>query len=153
MTAMPKRQRQTNPADLGPRQRVQNGTAVIDYRADPEKPHAPAIRAARAFCAHLQWRNAGWISEGAYQAAERILTAAEVCSGAKPGGGASVHGAAFWQVGGMTASAMTAALYLRQLRETLGPTWAMVVLEFVVDGKPAPRVAGGLEAMAEFWQV
>ena len=145
------RHRQAPSADYGPRQRLQNGTAVLTYRADPEAPHAPAIRAARAFIRyeHMQ------LEEPSFLAARLIAEAAEVCSGAKDREGNSVRSAAFWQSGGPTLRALDAAKTLRELGQVLGRHGAYAVVRVVVDGDPQHEAEArrGLAVMAEWWKL
>jgi hypothetical protein len=137
--------------DYGPRQRLANGTAVLGYRADPEAPQAPAIRAARAFLRyeHMQ------LPEASFRAAVAVAEAAEVCSGAKDRVGNSVRSAAFWDRGGPTMQALDAARMLRELGQVLGRHGAYAVVRVVVDGDPQHEAEArrGLAVIAEFWEL
>jgi hypothetical protein len=137
--------------DYGPRQRLANGTAVLGYRADPEAPHAPAIRAARAFIRY----EAMALPEPSYQAARLIEEAAAVCSGAKDRDGNSVRSAAFWDRGGPTLAALDGARGLRELGQVLGRHGAYAVVRVVVDGDPQHEAEArkGLAVIAEFWDL
>ena len=149
---MPKPNRRAAPAaDYGPRQRLANGTAVLGYRADPEAPHAPAIRAARAFIRyeHMQ------LPEPSFLAAKLIAEAAEICSGAREREGNSVKSNAFWATGGPTIAALNAAQRLREMHAELGRHGAFAVIRVVVDGDPQHEAEArkGLATMAEWWKL
>jgi hypothetical protein len=150
---MPKtsRKRADPAADFGPRARLDNGTAVMSYRADPAAPHAPAIRAARAF---VRYEHMG-LAPAEFDAAKRISEAAEICSGAKEREGNSLRSAAFWDRGGPTVAALEAARHLRDLREVLGWHAAYCVVRVVVDGHPAHEAEArdGLKVMARWWKL
>lgn len=147
---MPKTKRQDR-TDYGPRQRLANGTAVLTYRADPEAPQAPAIRAAKAF---VRWE-AMDLPEPSYQAARLIQDAAEACAGARDREGNSVRSAAFWDRGGPTLQALDGARVLRELGEVLGRHGAYSVVRLVIDGDAAHEAPAraGLATMAEFWRL
>lgn len=138
-------------ADFGPRARLDNGTAVLTYRADPAAPHAPAIRAARAYIRyeHMQ------LDDASFQAAKRISEAAERCSGARDRDGEGLRSSAFWATGGPAASALEAARTLRELRQVLGWSGAYCVVRCVVDGSPdyEAEARRGLEVMAKWWRL
>lgn len=150
---MPGRRRrgrpETPPADFGPEVRLRNRTAILGYRSDPERPSAPAIRAARSF---VRYEHMG-LDKPSFLAAERIAQSAELCTGAKDRAGASVRSGAFWLRGGPTIEAMEAARYLRQLTEVLGRDKAYAVLVVVVngDGRYERDARDGLRIMAEWW--
>ena len=147
----PNRQRQAPSADYGPRQRLQNGTAVLTYRADPEAPHAPAIRAARAF---LRYEHMD-LPEPSFLAAKMIAEAAEKCEGAKDREGNSVKSSAFWATGGPTMAALEAARILRELGGVLGRHGAYCVVTVVCLGLPQHEAEArkGLAVMAEWWKL
>ena len=149
---MPKaKPRQAPAADYGPRQRLQNGTAVLTYRADPEAPSAPAIRAARAF---LRYEHMD-LPPAHFEAAKAIAEAAEVCSGAKDREGNGVRSATYWDRGGPTMAALDAARILRELGEVLGRHGAYCVVTVVCLGLPQheAEARAGLATMAEFWRL
>lgn len=154
MSAPAKRRRgrpETPWADYGPRQRLENGTAVLAYRADPERPSAPAIRAARAYVAF----EALDLAPPQAAAATRIRDACEAITGAREFNGGSLGGRAFWQVGGPTAAMVQAAADLRAVASILGRAHERAVLELVVNGTAADLevLRGALEAMAAFWHL
>lgn len=153
MSATRKRPRPEPAADLGPRQRVMNGTAVLIYRADPERPHAPAIRAAKAYVAHEALHARGLLSDAAREAAERILIAAEAVTGARHGDGGGLRGRAPWQCGGVTQLMVQAAADLRDVGEHLDRATSDAVMRLVCDGaeRYAVRAAAGLSYMARVW--
>ena len=150
---MAKAQRRADRTDYGPRQRLLNGSAVLGYRADPVAPQAPAIRAARAFVAYEALHNAGRLSDGAREAADRLLTAAEFVSGAREGGDSGITGRAFWEYQGPGGRSMQAAQDLRTLRDVTGDRTAYCVMRLVADGNAdaLAEAIDGLETMAEFW--
>lgn len=145
----PRRSQNGPQTDLGPRQRLLNGSAVVGYRADPERPSAPAIRAARAF---VRYEHMG-LDKPAYLAAERIAVAAEVCEGAKEREGNSVKSAAFWDRGGPTIAALEAARTLREVSDVLGRRGAYAVVMTVVEGsgEHVEEARRGLEILADWW--
>lgn len=138
-------------ADYGPRQRVLNGTVVLGYRADPDKPQAPVIRAARAYVAYEALHSQGLLSDPEREAADRILIAAELITGSKSGEG-KVGGGAFWQCG-VAPRMLQAAADLRQVSQTLDAATADAVMRLVCDGQGLfiARARAGLGYMAVVW--
>ncbi len=138
-------------ADYGPRQRLNNGTAVITYRIDPERPQAPAIRAARAYVAY----EALDLTAGQLSAANRIRDAVEAITGAREFNGSGMGGKAFWQVGGPSAVMVDAAADLRAVAMILGKAAERAVLILIVNGGDVDISVAkrGLETMAEYWQL
>lgn len=154
MTAATKRRRgrpETPWTDYGPRQRLDNGTAVLTYRADPERPQAPAIRAARAYVAY----EALPLTVGQLAAARRIHDACEAIAGAREFNGGGLGGRAFWQVGGPTAMQVQAATDLRDVARVLGRAHERAVLLLIVNGDAGDLTVlqGALDTMAAFWSV
>jgi hypothetical protein len=152
MSAARKPRRAEPAADYGPRQRLQNGTAVLIYRADPDKPQAPAIRAARAYVAYEALHSQGLLSDAEREAADRILVAAEAITGARWGSG-SVSGKAFWECGGPTAVMVQAASDLRDVARLLDSATSDAVTRLVCNGEGLfiARARAGLAFMARHW--
>ncbi len=140
-------------ADYGPRQRLDNGTAVLTYRADPDKPQAPAIRAARAYVAYEALHSQGLLTDPEREAADRILVAAELVTGAKHGDGGGLRGRAFWECGGVSPMAVQAAATLRTVGEVLDPATSDAVIRLVCNGSGLfyARAKAGLAALAKHW--
>ena len=136
-------------ADYGPRQRLENGTAVLAYRADPDRPQAPDMRAARAFVAY----EALDLTHAQLSAARRIHDAAEAVTGARSDNGCGLGGRAFWQVGGPAPAALAAAADLRDLRAVAGRDREVAVLVLVADGGLVDLALAmdGLAVMAAYW--
>jgi hypothetical protein len=150
------RARATAPAvDYGPRQRLNNGTAVVGYRADPDKPGAPAIRAARAYVAYEALHSQGLLSDEEREAADRILIASEACTGARWSPGSSTGSRAFWECGGPTAVMVQAAADLRAVGEVLDVATSDAVIRLVCngDGLFVARARAGLAALAKHWKM
>ena len=81
--------------DYGPAQRLVNGTAWITYRADPDSPGRPSVRAGKAKVIYHELWAGGFLSHEQHEAADRYLTRLEVASGAKVdtrGNGAASYG-------------------------------------------------------------
>ena len=81
--------------DYGPAQRLVNGTAWITYRADPDSPGRPSVRAGKAKVIYHELWAAGFLTHEQHEAADRYLTRLEVASGAKVdtrGNGAASYG-------------------------------------------------------------
>lgn len=154
MIAPAKRRRgrpETPYADYGPRVRLDNGTAVLGYRADPERPSAPALRAARAYVAYEAMN----LSPAQLAAANRIRDACEAITGAREFNGGGLGGRAFWQVGGPSAAMVQAAADLRAVAAILGRAHERAVLLLVVNGTVGDMgvLRGALETMAAYWGV
>lgn len=150
---MPRRNRRpaTAPAaDLGPAVRLQNHTAVVTYRADPERPSAPLIRAARAYHA-WEWMEPP-LSVPQQNAAARIEQCAAQVSGSATGEGGG--GRAWWDRG-MPSGRIEAARYLREVTQVLGRYRELAVLSLVVDGVIPDEHAArdGLSIMADYWHL
>lgn len=156
MNAIRKRARATEPAaDYGPRARLNNGTAVLTYRADPDKPNAPAIRAARAYVAYEALHSQGLLSDQEREAADRICVAAEAVTGAKHGDGGGLRGRAFWECGGVSPMMVQAAADLRAVGEVLDAATSDAVIRLVCHGQGLfhARAKAGLAAMAKHWNM
>ena len=156
MNAIRKRSQRAEPAaDYGPRARLDNGTAVLTYRADPDKPNAPAIRAARAYVAYEALYSQGLLSDPEREAADRILVAAEAVTGAKHGDGGGLRGRAFWECGGVSPRMVQAAADLRAVSEVLDAATADAVMGLVCNGSGLfrERARAGLAAMAKYWNM
>lgn len=154
MTPARKRHRAPEPhADYGPRARLDNGTAVLTYRADPDKPNAPAIRAAKALVAYEALHSNGLLTDPEREAADRICVAAERCSGAKDGDNGGLRGRAFWECGGVSPQAVDAAADLRAVGRVLDAPTADAVIRLVCHGQGLfyARAKAGLAAMAAHW--
>jgi hypothetical protein len=153
MTAPRKRHRAEPASDYGPRARIDNGTAVAGYRADPDKPHAPAIRGARAYVAYEALHSQGLLSDAEREAADRILIAAEACTGARWSPGSSTGSRAFWECGGPTGVMVQAAADLRAVGEVLDVATSDAVIRLVCHGQGLfiARARAGLAAMARHW--
>jgi len=154
MTAITKRKRgrpETPYADLGPRARLANGTAVMEYRPDPDRPQAPDIRAARAYVAY----EALPLTRPQLAAARRIHGACEAVIGAKEFNGGGCGGRAFWQVGGPTPTMVDAAADLRAVAVILGRAHERAVLLLVVNGaaEDLDVLRGALDTMAAYWGI
>ena len=150
------RQRATEPAsDYGPAMRVRNGTAVVSYRADPDKPHAPAIRAAKALVAYEALHSNGLLSDPEREAADRIAIAAERVTGAKDMTGGGLRGRAFWECGGVSAQAVQAASDLRAVQDNLDGATSDAVIRLVCYGQGLfiARARAGLARMAVVWEI
>ena len=102
--------------DFGPAQRLVNGTAWLAYRADPENPSRPSVRAAGAKVIYHQLWLAGHLTDEQHEAADRYLTRLEVASGAKVD--TRGHGAASY---GPTAAQVAALADLRGADRVIGP--------------------------------
>lgn len=151
-----KRARAAEPAsDYGPAQRLCNGTVVVSYRADPDKPNAPAIRAARAYVAYEALHSKGLLSDFEREAADRILVAAEAVSGAKHGDGGGLRGRAFWECGGVSPRMVQAAADLRAVRDSLDAATADAVMRLVCNGEGLliARARAGLAHMGRVWKM
>ena len=149
-------------ADLGPSQRLKNGTAEIAYRADPDAPQRADIKAARAV---VPW-HAMKLTDPQREAACRLEVQAEVAAGAgwKPDG---VFAALpLWQRGHPTERQVRALTDMRDARAILGPAawglaWAVVVNGVsLVDKAGASgqaravltgRLLAALDRLAEHW--
>ena len=148
---MPKSKPRREPAaDLGPSVRLANRTTIVTYRADPERPAAPLIRAARAYHA-WEWMEPP-LSVPQQNAAARIEQCAALVSGSATGEGGG--GRAWWDRG-MPLGRMEAARYLREVTQILGRYREIAVLSLVVDAVALDEAAAreGLAIMADYWQV
>lgn len=109
------RPERTVAVDLGPEQRLANGTAWVAYRADPENPSRPSVRAAGAKVIYHQLWLAGHLTDEQHEAADRYLTRLETASGAKVD--TRGHGAASY---GPTAAQVAALADLRVADAAIG---------------------------------
>jgi hypothetical protein len=156
MTHVRKRHRAAEPAgDYGPRARLDNGTAILTYRADPDKPNAPAIRGAAAYVAYDALWSDGVLTDTEREAADRIVNAVEAETGARWGQGSSAGGLAHWERGGPTPLMLQASADLRALREVLDAATHDAVIRLVCNGQKMfhERAKVGLAAMARHWQM
>jgi hypothetical protein len=154
MNAIRKRAGRAEPAaDYGPRARLDNGTAVLTYRADPDRPNAPEIRGARAYVAYEALHSQGILTDQERDAADRILFAAETVSGARYGEGGGLRGRAFWESGGITPLMVEAAADLREVGKVLDAATSDAVVRLVCHGSGLfyARAKAGLAAMARHW--
>jgi hypothetical protein len=113
--------------DLGPAQRLVNGTVWLAYRADPEHPGRPSVRAAGAKVIYHQLWLAGHLTAERHEAADRYLTRLEVASGAKVD--TRGHGAASY---GPTAAQVAALADLRIADAAIGPAWLVAGVRTVI---------------------
>lgn len=156
MSQARKRNRADAPAsDYGPAARIANGTAVVSYRADPDKPNATAIRAAKALIAYEALHSNGLLSDPEREAADRIAIAAERVTGAKDMTGGGLRGRAFWECGGVSAQAVAAAADLRAVQDNLDGATSDAVIRLVCCGQGLfiARARAGLAAMAKYWEM
>jgi len=102
--------------DYGPAQRLANGTAWLAYRADPDHPSRPSVRAGEARVIYHELWAAGYLTHEQHEAADRYLTRLEVASGAKVD--TRGHGAASY---GPTAAQVAALADLRVADAVIGP--------------------------------
>ena len=102
--------------DFGPAQRLVNGTAWLAYRADPENPGRPSVRAGQAKVIYHELWAAFYLSHEQHEAADRYLTRLEVASGARVD--TRGHGAASY---GPTAAQVAALADLRIADAAVGP--------------------------------
>jgi hypothetical protein len=102
--------------DFGPAQRLVNGTVWLAYRADPENPRRPSVKAAGAKVIYHQLWTAGDLTDEQHEAADRYLHRLEVAGGAKAdargGGGAGYE---------PTAAQVAALADLRIADAAIGP--------------------------------
>jgi hypothetical protein len=113
--------------DLGPAQRMVNGTAWLAYRADPEHPGRPSVRAGAAKVIYHQLWLAGYLTDEQHEAADRYLTRLEVSSGAKVdtrGNGAAGYGP--------TAAQVAALADLRIVDAVIGPAPLVKAVQTVI---------------------
>lgn len=153
MNAHRKRRAAEPAGDYGPRARLDNGTAVLTYRADQDKPNAPAIRAAAAYVAYeALWSN-GLLTDVEREAADRICVAAELVTGARETTGGGLRGRAFWECGGVSPMAVQAASDLRAVGQVLDAATSDAVVRLVCHGQGLfyHRAKAGLAAMALHW--
>ncbi len=142
-----KTKRDAPAADYGPRQRLANGSAVLGYRADPERPSAPLLRAARAYVA---WEHMNPPLPRPEQiAAEALENAAKVIMA---GGGERAPGRTLRAGGSIPEAHLDAAQLLRELRQVVGRRREEAVLRLVVDGdgRMEADARAGLAIFAEF---
>lgn len=133
--------------DYGPRQRLANGTAVLGYRPDPDRPKAPQIRAARAYVA---WEHMNPpLTVRQERAAEKIEDAAKT---RMAGGGERAPGRTMRMGGSVPEAHLDAAQLLRELRQVVGRRREEAVLRLVVDGdgRMEGEAREGLRLFAEF---
>lgn len=133
--------------DYGPHQRLANGTAVLGYRADPEKPSAPLLRAARAYVSWEHMRPP--LSRPEQIAAEALEHAAKVIMA---GGGERAPGRTMRMGGSVPEAHLDAARLLRELRQVVGRRREEAVLRLVVDGdgRMEAEAREGLRLFADF---
>ena len=114
--------------DFGPAQRLVNGTAWLAYRADPENPSRPSVRAGRAKVIYHQLWLAGHLTDEQHEAADRYLTRLETADGAKVdtrGHGAASYGPTAAQVAALAGlriadAAIGSALLVAGVRTVIG---------------------------------
>ena len=103
--------------DLGPAQRLVNGTAWLAYRADPDHPGRPSVRAGKAKVIYYELWAGGFLSHEQHEAADRYLTRLEVADGANVNLRGSSSGAGY----GPTAAQVAARADLRIADAVIGP--------------------------------
>lgn len=91
MNAIRKRKPRAEPvADYGPRQRLDNGTAVVSYRADPDNPQGVKVRGAHSQSYHDRLWYQGAITWAEWRAGDEYQKLHERGEGAGDGGGGVV---------------------------------------------------------------
>jgi hypothetical protein len=140
--------------DIGPAQRLVNGTAWLAYRVDPENPSRPSVRAARTKVIYHQIWLAGHLTDEQHEAADRYLTRLEVASGAKVD--TRGHGAASY---GPTAAQVAALADLRIADAAIGPAWLVAAVRTVIGWNiwPLDLAVGDFKAamqrVANAWEM
>ena len=148
------RGRHENPItlDYGPAQRLVNGTAWITYRADPDSPGRPSVRAGKAKVIYHELWAGGYLTHEQHEAADRYLTRLEVASGAKVdtrGNGAASYGP--------TSAMMTALADLRAANGAMGPPQLVKAVVTVIGWNIWPPdldvqdFKGALQRVADVW--
>ena len=138
--------------DFGPAQRLANGTAWLAYRADPENPSRPSVRAAGAKVIYFQLWLAGHLTDEQHEAADRYLTRMEVASGAKVD--TRGHGAASY---GPTAAQVAALADLRIADATIGTAPLVAGVRTVIGWNIWPSdldvrdFKGAMQRVADVW--
>ena len=138
--------------DYGPAQRLANGTAWLAYRADPEHPGRPSVKAGEARVIYHELWAAGYLTHEQHEAADRYLTRLEVASGAKVdtrgNGGASY---------GPTAAQVAALADLRIADAVIGPLPLVRAVVTVIGWNIWPPdldvrdFKGALKRVADVW--
>ena len=140
--------------DYGPAQRLVNGTAWLAYRADPENPSRPSVKAAGAKVIYHQLWLAGHLTDEQHEAADRYLTRLEVASGARVD--TRGHGAASY---GPTAAQVAALADLRVADAAIGPAWLVGAVRTVIGWNIWPPDLGvrdfkaAMQRVADEWGV
>ncbi len=140
--------------DFGPAQRLVNGTAWLAYRADPENPGRPSVRAGQAKVIYHELWAAFYLSHEQHEAADRYLTRLEVASGARVD--TRGHGAASY---GPTAAQVAALADLRRADAAIGPTWLVAGVRTVIGWNiwPLDLAVGDFKAamqrVANAWEM
>lgn len=138
--------------DFGPAQRLVNGTAWLAYRADPENPSRPSVRAAGAKVIYHQLWTAGHLTDEQHEAADRYLTRLEAASGAKVD--TRGHGAASY---GPTAAQVAALADLRGADRVIGPDALVKAVRTVIGWNMWPPdldvrdFKGAMQRVADEW--
>ena len=139
--------------DYGPAQRLVNGTAWITYRADPDSPGRPSVRAGKAKVIYHELWAAGYLTHEQHEAADRYLTRLEVASGANVNLRGSSSGAGF----GPTAAQVAALADLRIADAVIGPLPLVKAVVTVIGWNIWPpdldvRVfKGAMQRVADVW--
>ena len=139
--------------DYGPAQRFVNGTAWITYRADPDSPGRPSVRAGEAKVIYHELWASGFLSHEQHEAADRYLTRLEVASGANVNLRGSSSGAGF----GPTAAQVAALADLRIADAVIGPLSLVKAVVTVIGWNIWPPdldvrdFKGALQRVADVW--
>ena len=139
--------------DYGPAQRLVNGTAWITYRADPDSPGRPSVRAGKAKVIYHELWAAGHLSHEQHEAADRYLTRLEVADGANVNLRGSSSGAGY----GPTAAQVAARADLRQADAVIGPLRLVKAVVTVIGWNIWPpdldvrEFKGALQRVADVW--
>lgn len=139
--------------DLGPDIRLQNGTATLGHRANPDAPNLPNIRAASASVIyHRLWIH-GALDDRQHEAADRYLLRLEQASGAR----GDMRGHAGGDRAGITERQLMALDDLRQADGAVGCSALVADVRNVIGwnlwpaGLALPDFAGALHRMADEW--
>ena len=139
--------------DYGPAQRLVNGTAWLAYRADPEHPGRPSVRAGKAKVIYHELWAGGYLTHEQHEAADRYLTRLEVADGANVNLRGSSSGAGY----GPTAAQVAARADLRIADAVIGPLPLVRAVVTVIGWNIWPPdldvrdFKGALQRVADVW--
>ena len=139
--------------DYGPAQRLVNGTAWLAYRADPDHPGRPSVRAGKAKVIYHELWAAGFLTHEQHEAADRYLTRLEVADGANVNLRGSSSGAGY----GPTAAQVAARADLRQADAVIGPLPLVKAVVTVIGWNIWPPdlnvrdFKGAMQRVADVW--